>query len=74
MSDLKGLKPYSRDFTSVFKDLTSDFQVFKPVFRNFWSDFTYYRDFRDYRSDFRTFVHRISEVVGPSDGGGTQGS
>jgi len=55
---------------------TADFKVFKPNLRYFWSDFKEYRDFmvcRDFRldftnfrSDFRSFVHRISEVVGPS--------
>ena len=45
-----------------------------PDLKDFWSDFTSYRDFwdfgldsRDFRSDFRTFVpiHQISKVVGP---------
>jgi len=57
-----------RDFTSTFKDFRdfrSDFKVFKPVFIDFWSDFTDYRDCRDFRSDLRTFFQRISELVGP---------
>jgi len=62
-SDLKGFRPFSRD------DYTSKFKVFKPDFRDFLSDFTKYRDCRDSMLDWRdcrTFVHRISEVVGPS--------
>jgi len=42
----------------------------RPVFREFWSVLTYYMDFRylrldvrDFRSNFRTFVHRISDLV-----------
>ena len=71
---LKVFNPYAWDFTSDFKDLRdfmSDFKVSKPDAR----DFTDYRDFRvlmdfrldcrDSRSDFRTFVPRIPEVVGP---------
>jgi len=62
-SELKGSRPYSWDCTSDFKDfrdLTSEFKVFKRDFRDFWSDFT------DFRSGFETFVHRISEVVAHS--------
>jgi len=68
MSGMKGFRPYSRGFIS-------DFKVFKPDFRDVWSDFTddrYCRvcmDFRldilDFVLDFRAFLHRISEVVGP---------
>jgi len=64
-----GFGSYSRDFTSDskdFRDFMSDSKVFKPYFGDFWSDFTEYGDFRDIGSDFRTFAHRITEVVGPS--------
>ena len=44
-----------------FWDFTSEFKVFKPDCRDFRSD--YIQDF--FRPDSRTFVHRISEVVGP---------
>ena len=69
-SDLKGFRPYSKDFTSDFQDFrnfASDFKVSRTVFRYFCSDFTDNRDFdhNDFRSDFKTFGHRISEVVGP---------
>jgi len=60
-----------KDFRPYFRDFTSDSKVSKPDFRDFWSDFTDYKDFRldfrDFRSDFRTFLHQISEVVGPLD-------
>jgi len=67
-SDMKGFRPYLRDFTS-------DFKVFMPCFIDFWSDFTDYRalrdrrvfrlDLRNFTSNFRTLVHRISTVIGP---------
>jgi len=75
---LKGFRSYSWDFLSDFKAFryfTWDFKVFKPDFRDSWSEFTDYRDFKDcrdlrldiwdFRSDFRSFAHGISEVVGP---------
>jgi len=40
----------------------------KPNFKELWSDFTDNRDFRNFRSDFRTYVKRILEEVGPSEG------
>jgi len=67
-SDLKGFRPCSRDFTSdfkVFRDFTSVFKVFKP---DFIVSIGFHGLNRDFRSDFRTIVHRISEVVGPSMG------
>jgi len=73
-SDFKVFRPDSWNFTSDFKDFTSDFNEFRnstPDLRYFRSDFKDYRnfrenmDFRDFRSNFRTFVHRISELVCP---------
>jgi len=60
-----------------FQGFYVGFQGFQAGFQRFSrSDFTDYRDFRDcrnfrldfgdFRSDFRTFVNRISEVVGLS--------
>jgi len=78
--DLKDLK-YSNGFRPDFNDFrlgVRDFSDLKLGFqaRDFWSGFTVYRnfrycrdfrlDFRDFRPDFKTFVLRISEVVGPS--------
>jgi len=45
----KGFRPYSRDFTSDYKDFrdfTLYFKVFKADLRDFWFDFTKYRDRR----------------------------
>ena len=57
-SDFKEFRPYSWGF----RDFTSYFEVFKPYFRDFWSDFTEdfrdcrnFRDFKDFRLYFRGF-------------------
>jgi len=63
----EGFQANARDFTSDFKDfrdLTVDFKVIK--LRSNYTGRDFRLDFGDFRSDFRTFVHRISEVVGPS--------
>jgi len=57
-----------------FSDLKSRFMDFKPGFRDFRSDLNDYSNFREhrdfkvldlrgFRSHFRTFLHRISELV-----------
>jgi len=71
-----------RDFTSYkgFQELYVRFQGFQVGFQIFlvrfhdykdsrdYRDLMYFRlDFRDCRSDFRTFLLRISEVVCPSE-------
>ena len=64
------LSQVPENFTADFKDIrkhcrkfTSDFNDFKPDFRDF-RDFR--TDFREKTSDFWTFVHRTTEVVGTS--------
>jgi len=73
-SDWKGFRPYSRDFTSDFKDFNDFawvFKLFKPDFKKKllrFKDNREWRHCRDFRSDFRTFLHWISEVIVSTDG------
>jgi len=73
MSGFMHFKPDFGNFRSDFKVFRGGSRDFTPDFKNTKiSNFRRYRDFRDFgdfryfRSDFRTFVHRILKEICPS--------